>query len=269
MKTFTKHVMSSLGGGGQASVATLSGGSVALPDFSKWGAVERKPMSGIRRKTAEHLSHAWNAIPHVTQFDKADITQLEQVRKKYRAEVEKAGGNLTVTADRRQGDRQRAQGLPAVQRLGGRGRRGHRLQEVHPRRHRRRHRERPARAGHPQRRPEEPHRDLGRDPGAGREGQGPQAHARRDVGRLDVDLEPRRHRRHRLHADRQLARGGDPRHLARRVRAGVERHRLRAAADAAAVAQLRPPADRRRRRHSLPALGRRRARAAPCADAAG
>jgi pyruvate dehydrogenase E2 component (dihydrolipoamide acetyltransferase) len=98
VKTFTKHVMSSLGGGGQANVATLSGGSVALPDFSKWGAVERKAMSGIRRKTAEHLSHAWNAIPHVTQFDRADITQLEQVRKKYRAEVEKAGGNLTVTA---------------------------------------------------------------------------------------------------------------------------------------------------------------------------
>ena len=98
VKNFTKHVMSSLGGGGQASVATLSGGSVALPDFSKWGAVERKAMTGIRRKTAEHLSHAWNTIPHVTQFDKADITQLEQVRKKYRAEVEKAGGNLTVTA---------------------------------------------------------------------------------------------------------------------------------------------------------------------------
>ena len=98
VKTFTKHVMSSLGGGGQANVATLSGGSVALPDFSKWGAVERKAMSGIRRKTAEHLSHAWNAIPHVTQFDKADITQLEQVRKKFRPEVEKAGGNLTVTA---------------------------------------------------------------------------------------------------------------------------------------------------------------------------
>jgi pyruvate dehydrogenase E2 component (dihydrolipoamide acetyltransferase) len=55
-------------------------------------------MTGIRRKTAEHLSGAWNTIPHVTQFDKADITLLEQMRKKYRAEVEKAGGNLTVTA---------------------------------------------------------------------------------------------------------------------------------------------------------------------------
>ena len=55
-------------------------------------------MSGIRRKTAEHLTHAWNTIPHVTQFDKADITLLEQARKKYRGEVEKAGGKLTVTA---------------------------------------------------------------------------------------------------------------------------------------------------------------------------
>ena len=98
VKTFTKQVMASLGGGGQRAVATVSGASVALPDFSKWGAVERKGMSGIRRKTSEHLSHAWNTIPHVTQFDKADITALEQVRKQYRGEVEKAGGNLTVTA---------------------------------------------------------------------------------------------------------------------------------------------------------------------------
>ena len=98
VKNFTKQVMASLGGGGQRAVATVSGASVALPDFSKWGAVERKGMSGIRRKTSEHLSHAWNTIPHVTQFDKADITALEQVRKQYRAEVEKAGGNLTVTA---------------------------------------------------------------------------------------------------------------------------------------------------------------------------
>ena len=103
VKEFAKRVMHSIGGNGQAAAA--SGAAVArsvttpsLPDFSKWGEVERKPMTGIRRKTAEHLSHSWNAIPHVTQFDKADITALEQVRKKYRPEVERAGGNLTVTA---------------------------------------------------------------------------------------------------------------------------------------------------------------------------
>ena len=102
VKEFSKRVMNSLGSNGQAAAASGTARSVnvgpALPDFAKWGEVERKAMSGIRRKTAEHLSHAWNTIPHVTQFDKADITALEQVRKKYRGEVEKAGGNLTVTA---------------------------------------------------------------------------------------------------------------------------------------------------------------------------
>jgi pyruvate dehydrogenase E2 component (dihydrolipoamide acetyltransferase) len=102
VKEFAKRVMNSLGTNGQAAAASgaARAGMVgpALPDFAKWGEIERRPMTGIRRKTAEHLGHAWNVIPHVTQFDKADITALEQVRKKYRAEAEKAGGNLTVTA---------------------------------------------------------------------------------------------------------------------------------------------------------------------------
>jgi pyruvate dehydrogenase E2 component (dihydrolipoamide acetyltransferase) len=102
VKEFAKRVMHSIGGNGQAaaagSTAVARAVAQALPDFAKWGEVERKPMTGIRRKTAEHLSHAWQAIPHVTQFDKADITALEQMRKKYRGEVEQAGGNLTVTS---------------------------------------------------------------------------------------------------------------------------------------------------------------------------
>ena len=98
IKEFAKRVMHSLGSGGQAASVRPIGNGPSLPDFAKYGEIERKPMSGIRRKTAEHLSNAWNTIPHVTQFDKADITALEQVRKKYRGEVEKAGGNLTVTA---------------------------------------------------------------------------------------------------------------------------------------------------------------------------
>jgi pyruvate dehydrogenase E2 component (dihydrolipoamide acetyltransferase) len=99
VKAFARQIMSSLGGGSLApAVAKTSGPRPALPDFSKWGEIERKPMSGIRRKTAEHLSLAWNAIPHVTQFDKADMTELEQIRPKYAGEVEKQGGKLTVTA---------------------------------------------------------------------------------------------------------------------------------------------------------------------------
>ena len=45
-----------------------------LPDFTQWGEVERQPMRAVRRKTAEHLSAAWATIPHVTQYDMADIT---------------------------------------------------------------------------------------------------------------------------------------------------------------------------------------------------
>jgi pyruvate dehydrogenase E2 component (dihydrolipoamide acetyltransferase) len=91
VQAFVRNAMA--GGGGAAL-----GAAVPLPDFSKWGEVERKPMSNIRRKTAEHLSHAWNAIPHVTQHDKADITALEALRKQYGAQAEKAGGKLTMTA---------------------------------------------------------------------------------------------------------------------------------------------------------------------------
>ena len=70
----------------------------ALPDFSKFGNVDIKPMSNIRSKTGVHLSYAWQTIPHVTQHDKADITALEKFRKTYNPKVEKAGGKLTVTA---------------------------------------------------------------------------------------------------------------------------------------------------------------------------
>ena len=55
-------------------------------------------MSNVRRTTSDRLSHAWTTIPHVTQFDKADITAMEELRKEYREQVHNAGGNLTVTA---------------------------------------------------------------------------------------------------------------------------------------------------------------------------
>ena len=55
--------------------------SQPLPDFTKWGSVHREAMNNVRKKTAERLSHAWQNIPYVTQFDKADITQLEKLRK--------------------------------------------------------------------------------------------------------------------------------------------------------------------------------------------
>jgi pyruvate dehydrogenase E2 component (dihydrolipoamide acetyltransferase) len=90
------YVKNALSGGGADAPARAPG--APLPDFSKWGEVERKPMSNIRRKTADHLSHAWNAIPHVTQHDKADITELEKLRKQYSPQAEQAGGKMTMTA---------------------------------------------------------------------------------------------------------------------------------------------------------------------------
>jgi len=69
-----------------------------LPDFSKWGRVERVSIRGIRRKTAEHLWEAWNTIPHVTQQDRADITELEQLRARFAPRAQEAGGKMTVTA---------------------------------------------------------------------------------------------------------------------------------------------------------------------------
>ncbi|HXG54276.1 MAG TPA: 2-oxo acid dehydrogenase subunit E2, partial [Vicinamibacterales bacterium] len=84
--------------GSATSTGTGSTSGRPLPDFSKWGEVERKPMSNIRRKTAEHLGHAWHVIPHVTQHDRADITALEALRKQYSPQAEKAGGKLTMTA---------------------------------------------------------------------------------------------------------------------------------------------------------------------------
>ncbi len=72
--------------------------AVALPDFEKWGAVERQEMSNVRRKTAEHMAFCWATIPHVTQFDTADITALEEWRARAAKQVEAAGGKLTVTA---------------------------------------------------------------------------------------------------------------------------------------------------------------------------
>ena len=69
----------------------------ALPDFRKWGEVDRQPMSNVRKKTALQMETGWQA-PHVTLHDKADVTGLEQFRQQYKGHVEQAGGKLTITA---------------------------------------------------------------------------------------------------------------------------------------------------------------------------
>ena len=70
----------------------------ALPDFKQFGSIDIKPMSNIRVKTAEHLSYAWAVTPHVTQFDKADITELEALRKQFNQKLQKSGVKITMTS---------------------------------------------------------------------------------------------------------------------------------------------------------------------------
>jgi pyruvate dehydrogenase E2 component (dihydrolipoamide acetyltransferase) len=98
VKEQARRILSSVGSAGASGAGAASRPVRPLPDFQKWGEVERQAWSNIRRATAEHLSYAWTVIPHVTQFDKADVTALEELRKKYKATVEAAGGHLTVTA---------------------------------------------------------------------------------------------------------------------------------------------------------------------------
>ncbi|HEX7022495.1 MAG TPA: 2-oxo acid dehydrogenase subunit E2 [Trueperaceae bacterium] len=71
---------------------------VELPDFSRWGETRREPMSGIRKATVRSMSSAWATVPMVTHFDRADVTELERLRKRYGPMAEAQGAKLTPTA---------------------------------------------------------------------------------------------------------------------------------------------------------------------------
>jgi pyruvate dehydrogenase E2 component (dihydrolipoamide acetyltransferase) len=68
-----------------------------LPDFSRYGPVEKKPLSNLRKKIAENLTLAWHAAPAVTQFDLADITDLEAGRKRIAEGLPKGSPKVTMT----------------------------------------------------------------------------------------------------------------------------------------------------------------------------
>jgi pyruvate dehydrogenase E2 component (dihydrolipoamide acetyltransferase) len=68
-----------------------------LPDFEKWGETERIPVKPIRRATARQMALSWSQIPHVANYGDVDLTRLETLRQKHRAEVEDKGGKLTLT----------------------------------------------------------------------------------------------------------------------------------------------------------------------------
>ncbi len=91
VKGFVRQVTS-----GAAPLATPVGASPApkLPDFAKFGPVDREPLAQVRLLTARQMSLAWSQVPHVTQHDLADVTDLEAFRKAQ----PKDGPKLTVTA---------------------------------------------------------------------------------------------------------------------------------------------------------------------------
>jgi pyruvate dehydrogenase E2 component (dihydrolipoamide acetyltransferase) len=68
-----------------------------LPDFSKWGPVERVALRSVRRATARQMALTWSQIPHVSNHDMVDMTKLDSFRKKHKAEIEAKGGKLTHT----------------------------------------------------------------------------------------------------------------------------------------------------------------------------
>tara|TARA_R110000824_G_scaffold50961_6_gene142370 strand:- start:31763 stop:33799 length:2037 start_codon:yes stop_codon:yes gene_type:complete len=86
-------------GKAQPGTAAASGGAGIPPipevDFSQFGEVEEKPMGRLLKMGATNLHRSWLNVPHVTQFDEADITELEAFRKAMKAEVEAQGAKLT------------------------------------------------------------------------------------------------------------------------------------------------------------------------------
>lgn len=83
------------------SQPAMAGGSLMpppLPDFSRFGTVEREKLNKIARTAAENLTVAWHVIPHVTQHDRADVTELEAARKRFVAGIGQQGPKITMTA---------------------------------------------------------------------------------------------------------------------------------------------------------------------------
>ncbi|WP_445003937.1 pyruvate dehydrogenase complex dihydrolipoyllysine-residue acetyltransferase [Halomonas mongoliensis] len=95
---YVKQVMASQGKP-QAAAPAAQGGSGIPPipdqDFSQFGEVEEKPMGRLMKMGATNLHRSWVNLPHVTQFDEADITELEAFRKSMKAEAEAQGAKLT------------------------------------------------------------------------------------------------------------------------------------------------------------------------------
>jgi pyruvate dehydrogenase E2 component (dihydrolipoamide acetyltransferase) len=94
VQAFVKASLSGRGAGG----VPIAGVAVAAPleiDFSKWGPTELTPLNRVRRLSAANLHRSWVTVPHVTQHDHADITELDQFRKSLKSDAERRGVKIT------------------------------------------------------------------------------------------------------------------------------------------------------------------------------
>ncbi|MBN1587739.1 MAG: 2-oxo acid dehydrogenase subunit E2 [Candidatus Omnitrophica bacterium] len=92
IKVYAKSVIS-----GSVAASGAVAAAAPLPDFSKWGETEAQPLTKIRQVTAQNMAQAWSSIPHVTQFDKSDITELDELRKRF-GKRKDGRDRVTVTA---------------------------------------------------------------------------------------------------------------------------------------------------------------------------
>jgi pyruvate dehydrogenase E2 component (dihydrolipoamide acetyltransferase) len=241
-----------------AAPAGDGGGLGLLPwpkvDFAKFGPVERQDRPRIKKISAANLHRNWVLIPHVTNHDDADITDLEAFRVLTNKENEKSGVKVTmlaflikacVAALRRFPEFNSS--LDGDQLV---------LKQLLPHRVRGGHAPGPDGAGHQGRRHQGRAADLAGDGDLAKKARDGKLSPGRYVRCQLHDLVAGRHRRALFHADHQCPGGCDPGRVPVHHATGLERQRLRAAPDAAAVAELGPPGHRWRRGGTLQCLSR-------------
>jgi len=98
VRSFVRSTMEQLSGGAAVSSGEFRGlhAQRPLPDFGKWGDIERQPLSRIRQVTADAMGYAWSTIPMVTQYDSAAVDGLENFRRNYNRKSPEV--KLTMTA---------------------------------------------------------------------------------------------------------------------------------------------------------------------------
>jgi pyruvate dehydrogenase E2 component (dihydrolipoamide acetyltransferase) len=101
VRDFVRETMQRITGGGPAPAAFGEFAGLhaqrPLPDFTRWGKVDRESLSRIRELTADAMSYAWSTIPMVTQYDHAKITEIEKFRKEFNLKAD-SENKLTMTA---------------------------------------------------------------------------------------------------------------------------------------------------------------------------